>query len=154
MALQSLSNGNYKAVVTFPVTAMSTPKRDATNGVLTAEGDLVSLIDQSGNAVGTFANPIFVSGSSSPTTGLLPKGYQQIAATSAAQTLTIPSGTKIAIISIRGNDARYRDDGTAATATVGMPIYMGQAITFTTGLSALSFISIANTTEYNISYYG
>lgn len=152
---QDLSQGNYGAVIPITASAMFTPKRDATNGVLTAGMPLVSLADQTGAAVGTSGNPIFVNATSTPTAPLTSKGYQQVAATAALVTPTVPAGTSLMIVSIVGNNARYRADGTSPTATVGMPIYMGDpAYTFTSSLAALKFIAQSGTTEYNFDYYG
>ena len=62
LALQDVTNGNYRAVV--PITAgtpIASPKRDVTNGVVTALLELINLVDQSGNAVGVAGNPLVVS---------------------------------------------------------------------------------------------
>lgn len=151
---QDLSSGNYGAVVSITAAGMAKPKRDYTNNQLTALMDVVTIADQTGLAIGTAANPLVITGGTGPTAGLTAKGYQQVAATAALTSLTVPAGSTVAIVSTKGNDARYRDDGPAPTTTVGMPIYSGATMTFTTALAALKFIASANTTEYNISYYG
>src|ERR1700744_6116576 len=109
MTQQSLARP-YAAVVNITAASMSTPKRDATNGVLTAEADLVSLIDQTGAAIGTPSNPLVVTSSSGPSGGT-PLGYQQQTATGALFTPTVPAGAVTAVVEIEGHNARGREDG-------------------------------------------
>jgi len=81
-------------------------------------------------------------------------GYQQIASTSALQTLTVPTGATFCLVSVEGADARWTDDGTTPTTTTGMPIYAGTTIQFSGSLNALQFIAqAAGPCTYNISYY-
>lgn len=85
-----------------------------------------------------------------------PLGYQQITSLSAAATLTIPTGAATAVVTPESQDVRWRDDGTAPTASVGMPITAGQPYTFPTAtvLSALQFIEQSASAKLNVSYYG
>lgn len=99
----------------------------------------------------TFGGTVTV-GATAPYQGVA-LGYQQIAATSAVQTLTVPGGATYASIIVEGNDARWRDDGTNPTTTVGMPIYAGVPTQFSGDLATLALIAQANTSSYNISYY-
>src|SRR5882672_6430716 len=62
----------------------------------------------------------------------VPLGYCQLTSLAAATKLSacsggIPAGATSALISVEGAAIRYRDDGTAPTTTVGMPIAIGQA---------------------------
>lgn len=82
-----------------------------------------------------------------------PLGYQQITALSASTALSVPSTTTFATVSAEATDLRWRDDGTAPTATVGMPLYVGSPATFAGNLSALRFIQQATGAILNISYY-
>lgn len=94
-------------------------------------------------------------GSVTPTKpgALTPLGYQQIVGPAAATTLTVPAGATIAEVTVEGASVRWRDDGTAPTVSVGMPLAIGTFITFTTTLSALQFIQTAATATLDISYY-
>lgn len=85
-----------------------------------------------------------------------PLGYQQITSLSAAAALTIPTGTATAVVTPEGQDVRWRDDATAPTASVGMPIAVGQPYTFTTAtdIAALQFIEQTASAKLNVSYYG
>lgn len=83
----------------------------------------------------------------------VPLGYQQITSMSTAQSLTVPTGTKFAVITPEAQAVRYRDDGTAPTATVGMPIAVGTAITYTSTLSAVQFIEQTSGAKLNVLYY-
>lgn len=82
-----------------------------------------------------------------------PLGYQQITSLSSAATLTIPIGATIALIAVEGGAIRYRDDGTAPTATVGMPIAAGQEFQYTGNLAALQFIQQSATATLDVLYY-
>jgi hypothetical protein len=146
-ALQSLSS-NYKAVVLVPALSMSTPKRDATHNVLTAEVQMVTLVDQNGNAVTPGGG-----GSSAPYQAT-PLGYQQITTLTAATGLSVPTGSTFAVVSAEGAGVRWRDDGTNPTASVGMPLYAGQSPQqFSGDLTVLKFIQMAPSATLNVSYY-
>ena len=98
--------------------------------------------------------PTTVSGGSSPPPYEgTPLGYQQIAASGAVQTLTVPGGATYATVVVEGADARWRDDGVAPTTSIGMPIYSGTPTQFSGDLTTLKFIAQSSTSTYNISYY-
>lgn len=81
-------------------------------------------------------------------------GYQQLTPLSAAAALTVPTGATFAVISAEAGDARWRDDGSAPTGTVGMPIYAGSPPqTFAGDLGALQFIQVSAASIINVSYY-
>lgn len=82
-----------------------------------------------------------------------PCGYQQIASFSTAQTLTVPANATLALISVAGNAIRYRDDGTAPTASVGMPVAVSQAFTYSANLAAISIIPQTGSATLDILYY-
>ena len=83
-----------------------------------------------------------------------PLGYQQISAFSTAQALTAPSGATFAVISVETQAVRYRDDGTAPTASAGMPIAVGAApFVYTGSLSAIQFIPQTGSATLDIAYY-
>lgn len=84
---------------------------------------------------------------------ITPLGQQTITLTSSAQSLTVPATATIADFypegtgGTNGNCMRFRDDGTAPTATVGAPLQPGQLLLGYTGkpaagaaLSGIQFI--------------
>ena len=92
-----------------------------------------------------------------------PLGYQQIltAALSSATHLTLPTlpnGMLVGYIVIQcegaGTDSvRWRDDGTAPTASVGMMLDGGQELDYTGDPTMIQFIVDAGSPKLNISYY-
>lgn len=88
-------------------------------------------------------------------------GYQQITDLSSAVSLTVPqkdlsglAGTpRIAIITPEDQGVRWRDDGVAPTASVGMPLAAGVTLQYDGDLSQIQFIQQASTAALNITYY-
>jgi hypothetical protein len=88
-------------------------------------------------------------------------GYQQITSLSAAAALTVPvvdaNGLSvkptIAIITPEAAAVRWRDDGTAPTGTVGMPLASGVTLQYDGDLTKIRFIQQAPGAIINISYY-
>lgn len=80
-------------------------------------------------------------------------GYQQITSLGTVQTLTVPSGATKALIQCTGQPIRWRDDGNAPTATVGMRITVGETLEYKGNLSAIRFIQEAASGVLNVSYY-
>ena len=86
----------------------------------------------------------------------IPAGYQQLAVTSAAVVaLTIPTGSRYAVIKVVTNSIRYRDDGTNPQTTSGMPMDANDMIELTSReqLSAFKAIAQATSGELEILYY-
>lgn len=82
-------------------------------------------------------------------------GFQQITSLSSATALTIPSGAQMAIVQAEDQNVRWRDDGTAPTASVGMQLAAGAALQYTAAqLPQLEFIEETSGAILNISYYG
>lgn len=85
--------------------------------------------------------------------------YQQITISSSVSTLTVPTGATIAEICNEGGAVRYRDDGTAPTATVGIPVAAGSAtapfcFAYSGPLAAIEFIQQAGGAgPLDVSYY-
>ena len=79
--------------------------------------------------------------------------YQQQSVTTAANLASIPSGATYAVLSVEGNAIRWRDDGTDPTATVGMPVAVGQTVNYDGSLSKLRMIAQTGTATVNVSYY-
>lgn len=88
-------------------------------------------------------------------------GYQQITNLSSATGLTVPqkdmngmAGTpRIAIITPESQGVRWRDDGVAPTASVGMPLSAGVTLQYDGDLSQIKFIEQVSGAKINITYY-
>jgi len=88
-------------------------------------------------------------------------GYQQISTLTSATGLTVPVTTPdglngkpvFALIIAEGAPVRWRDDNTAPTATVGMPLAIGVPLQYDGDLSKIRFIQQSATAKINISYY-
>lgn len=84
-------------------------------------------------------------------------GYQQLLAgeVDVGTGLVIPDGTATVIVVVEGQSVRWRDDGIAPTATIGMPATAGTTLRFDSqALKALRFISQTAGAILNVSYYG
>lgn len=84
---------------------------------------------------------------------LTPKGYFQIVGLNAVQTLAVPAGATSAVIQAEAQAVRWRDDGTAPSATVGMTIAAGGELLYDGNLAALKFIEVAASAKLNVSFY-
>ena len=88
-------------------------------------------------------------------------GYQQITSLSSASKLTVPQLTKagnklmptFALIVCEGQAVRWRDDGTAPTSSVGMPLAVGVPLQYDGDLNNIQFIEQTGGAKLNISYY-
>lgn len=88
-------------------------------------------------------------------------GYQQITTLSSATNLTIPTtdGTglrakpSLALIVAETQNVRWRDDGVAPTASIGMPLAAGVTLQYDGDLSRIQFIEQTAGARLNISYY-
>jgi hypothetical protein len=89
-------------------------------------------------------------------------GYCQLAVTTAVQTSTcaggVPAGATWAMICNEGAAARWRDDGVAVTASVGVPLGSGLAsapvcFNYFANFAALQWIAQSGTTLLDISFY-
>jgi hypothetical protein len=81
-------------------------------------------------------------------------GYQQILPT-VSTGLTIPAGTRYAIVTCLGAAVRWRDDRAAPTPTVGYPLSPGSELLYDSGsLPGLRFIEQTAGAELNVCYYG
>jgi hypothetical protein len=88
-------------------------------------------------------------------------GYQQITTLTASVGLTIPARAPdglnakpvFALIIAEGAPVRWRDDGTAPTSTVGMPLAVGVPLQYDGDLTKIRFIQQSASGILNISYY-
>jgi hypothetical protein len=84
----------------------------------------------------------------------VPLGYQQITSLASAEKLTVPAGATLAIIKAEAQAVRWRDDGTAPTASVGMPMLAtDSALEYSGTLIDLQFIAETDGAILNVSYY-
>jgi len=75
-----------------------------------------------------------------------------------ATSLTVPAGSTIAQICVETAGVRYRDDGTAPTASVGIPLVplsssVPTCFQYAGPLSSVQFIAISGSPTMDISYY-
>lgn len=86
-----------------------------------------------------------------------PCGYQQITSLSAATLLTIPpacgANPTLAVITAEAQAVRYRDDGSAPTATVGMPVAIAVAVSYEGTVSKIQFIEQTGGAKLNVLFY-
>jgi len=80
-------------------------------------------------------------------------GYQQITTLATATGLTVPTGSTIAQICIETAAVRYRDDGTAPTASIGQPVAAGLCFSYSGPLAAIQFITQGGSPVLDASYY-
>lgn len=80
-------------------------------------------------------------------------GYQQITPGAVSTALTLPNGARVAVIQAAVAVLRWRDDGVAPTATVGMRIAAGGELVYDGELSKIRVIEEAAGAIANISYY-
>ena len=80
-------------------------------------------------------------------------GYQQITSLSASTALTVPTGATLAVIIPESQAVRWRDDGTAPTGSVGMPLAIATTLSYDGDLSRIRFIEQAASAKINVSYY-
>lgn len=85
--------------------------------------------------------------------GLSALGFQQITSLSTSTALTVPSGAGLAVIQAEGAAVRWRDDGTAPTASVGMLLPAGAELRYTGTLGALRLIQTDSGAVIDVSYY-
>lgn len=85
---------------------------------------------------------------------MTPMGYAQDTTIDAASALpSIPDGAKLALIQVTAQNARWRDDGTDPTATVGMLLIANDLLIYTGDFSAFKIISATAGSILNVTYY-
>jgi hypothetical protein len=89
-----------------------------------------------------------------------PLGYVQVTPDATSRKLVLPAlpaGFQVgyAIIQCEGavSSVRWRDDGTAATASVGMILSTGQELDYSGDMTMIQFIVAAANPVLNIAYY-
>jgi|GEM_PF-727096 len=93
-----------------------------------------------------------------PVTPLTALGYCQITVLTSAVTLagggcTVPALANAVYLSPETQAVRYRDDGTAPTAAIGMTIASGATLFYSGPITNLQFIQAAATAKLNVLFY-
>lgn len=89
---------------------------------------------------------------------LVALGYCQLSSIDASTALSscsggIPAGANFAVLQPEAQAIRYRDDGTAPTASVGYPVAVGASLTRSGNLSAVRVISSTAGAKLNVLFY-
>ena len=74
-------------------------------------------------------------------------------AVASATGLSAPGGATIAQICVENAGVRYRDDGAAPTASVGIPAAAGSCFSYSGPLSVIQFIAQSGSPTLDVSYY-
>lgn len=74
-------------------------------------------------------------------------------AVGANTTLSVPTGATLAEICVEGASVRYRDDGAAASASLGIPVGAGTCFPYSGPLAVLSFSAQSGSPTIDVSYY-
>lgn len=87
---------------------------------------------------------------------LKPLGYQQLTSigTSAAKSMTVPTGSILALVGVADQAVRWRDDGTDPTSSVGFPVAASASFWYPGDLDEFSVIAQTGTAKLDICYYG
>lgn len=85
---------------------------------------------------------------------LTPLGYAQDTTISASTALpTVPAATTVALIQAETSAIRWRDDGQAPTASVGMLLGAGSAFWYRGTFSAFRAIQVTSGGVLNVAYF-
>ena len=112
-------------------------------------------MDLKGNLCGSISNtsaaPLYVAGAPYSYTAL---GCQQITSlASAAPFASVPTGAKLATVTPEVQPVRYRDDGTAPTASIGPLLYPGLVWSYSGPLASIQFIQTAASATIDVCFY-
>jgi hypothetical protein len=91
---------------------------------------------------------------------LQPMGFAQILMTSNPQTfaaagVTVPTGARLAVMTVDSANIRYRDDGAAPTASIGIQLSSSatQPYEYSGDLTAVQFIAVSGSPLLNVAFY-
>lgn len=87
-----------------------------------------------------------------------PLGYCQLTSVAASTALAacaggVPATATVAQLCVEVQAVRYRDDGVAPTAAIGMPAAAGVCFPISGNLSAIRFIQVTAGAIVNVSFY-
>jgi hypothetical protein len=83
----------------------------------------------------------------------IPLGYVQLTLVGATGLSPIPQSARAIEVIVEAQGIRYRDDGVAPTAAIGMPVAVGIAFQYSGNLAAIQFIGQAGGAIINVSFY-
>lgn len=84
-----------------------------------------------------------------------PLGYAQIGTlTTSVGFSSVPNGTQLTLITAEAQNVRWRDDGVAPTASIGMLLPAGQTLSYNGPAAKLRFIEVTAGAKINASFYG
>jgi hypothetical protein len=72
---------------------------------------------------------------------------------STATSLTVPTGATVAQICVESATVRYRDDGSAPTASSGVPVLAGSCFQYAGPLASIQFIAAAGSPTIDVAFY-
>jgi hypothetical protein len=82
-------------------------------------------------------------------------GYQQLTSLTGSTAFTsVPAGTIYAVVSVETQAIRWRDDGVAPTASVGMPVAAGSSFAYTTNFIGFRIIQQAASATVDVYFCG
>lgn len=137
-------SGHFARAQTANATNNAPAYQPGTNALsMTLGGALRTTVISGGGGAGSGTSPYIFT----------PLGFQQLTATGTASTLTVPNGAIFAFITVEGANIRYRDDGTAPTATIGYLVAAGQQLTYSGTLATLQLISQSGSPVVDVLYY-
>lgn len=88
---------------------------------------------------------------------IIPLGYCQLSVSTVVGISTcsggIPARTVWAVLCVETANIRWRDDGTNATTTVGMPLIAGSCMYYSGTMSAFTVVAVSGSPVLNISFY-
>lgn len=82
------------------------------------------------------------------------RGFQQVTGLSTVVTLNVPASASNALIQAETQAVRWRDDGVAPTASVGMLLPAGGELRYDGNLMALKIIEVSPSAKLNVAFYG
>jgi hypothetical protein len=80
-------------------------------------------------------------------------GYQQITGMTTSTSLVVPQSSTFAIIQAEAQNVRWRPDAIAPTATVGMILFAGDDMIYTSDLQKFRVIEMVSGAKLNVSYF-
>jgi hypothetical protein len=88
---------------------------------------------------------------------IMPLGYCQLSVTTVVGISTcsggIPARTVWAVLCAETANIRWRDDGTNATTSVGMPLNAGSCMYYSGTMSALTVVAVSGSPVLDICFY-
>lgn len=117
--------------------------------------DQLPTVDSDGGPIECLPVVVFDAIGKADSRTLNPLGYAQATlSTTTPYQVVAPSGTLYLLAIVTTQDARWRDDGTDPTATIGMPLNVGATLVHDTDNTALRFTAQTAGSILNLAFYG